>query len=162
VGQLQNLRVDFSEVSLANPLASGDRESVPSPEQVKESERFVAQRDAQMAAMLVVKELHLASNAENAVNCQSHAHTLFSLLTSAEALQHLSPTLYSNRCDHATTPRPSFSDSTGPQCYPLRRELWERERNRPAQQSKLPRRRRWQDTFDRRITRSMRWFILRQ
>ncbi|RSH88965.1 RNA polymerase II transcription factor B subunit 1 [Saitozyma podzolica] len=68
VGRLQNLRVDFSEVSLANPLASGDREAVPSPEQVKQTERFAAQRDAQLAAMLVVKELHLASNAENAVN----------------------------------------------------------------------------------------------
>jgi hypothetical protein len=78
VGRLQNLRVDFSEVSLANPLASGDREAVPSPEQVKQTERFAAQRDAQLAAMLVVKELHLASNAENAVNGE-FTHTLLAL-----------------------------------------------------------------------------------
>jgi transcription initiation factor TFIIH subunit 1 len=68
---LQEWRVDFSEVSLVNPVSSGDRESGLTTEQARQAERFRAQRDGQAAAMMVVKELHLASNAENAINSES-------------------------------------------------------------------------------------------
>ena len=69
--QIESWHLDFSEVALPTPSEGWEKnrlESGNSTEQARAYERFQAQKDAQAAAMLVVKELHLASNAENAVN----------------------------------------------------------------------------------------------
>ena len=67
-------RVDFSEVALPTPPGGWEQNRIDSghsADQARAYERFQAQKDAQAAAMQVVKELHLASNAENAVNGES-------------------------------------------------------------------------------------------
>ncbi len=63
--------MDFLEVALPTPPGGWEKnrlESGNSADQTRAYERFQLQKDAQAAAMQVVKELHLASNAEHAVN----------------------------------------------------------------------------------------------
>lgn len=72
--KIRSLHVDFSEVSLPTPpggWSQSQAESGGSREQAEQYERFAAQREGANFAMLVVKELHTASNTENAVNCES-------------------------------------------------------------------------------------------
>lgn len=64
----QSLQIDFSNVSVPNPIASPNRpkNAPPMPEEAADLEVFHNQRDSGIHAMGVVKDLHLASNAENA------------------------------------------------------------------------------------------------
>jgi hypothetical protein len=64
----QSLSLDFAEVSVPNPLAVRDRPKdapVDAEEQVA-LDKFHYQRDSGILAMGIVKDLHLASNTENA------------------------------------------------------------------------------------------------
>ena len=64
----QSLHIDFANVSVPNPIASPDRpkNAPPMPEEAADLALFHYQRDSGIHAMGVVKDLHLASNAENA------------------------------------------------------------------------------------------------
>lgn len=65
----RNLSVDFSTVSVPNPLTlrpDDMRDVPPTPEEKAAQEVYYHQRDAGLMAIGVVKDLHLASNAENA------------------------------------------------------------------------------------------------
>jgi len=64
----QSLHIDFTNVSVPNPIASPDRpkNAPPMPEEAADLALFHYQRDSGIHAMGVVKDLHLASNAENA------------------------------------------------------------------------------------------------
>lgn len=65
----QTLHVDFSSVCVPNPLTlrpDDMRDVPPTPEEQPALETFYRQRDAGLMAIGVVKDLHLASNAENA------------------------------------------------------------------------------------------------
>lgn len=71
IRQIEAWQVDFTEVAIPTPVGGWEKnrvESGNSAEQTRAYERFSAQKDAQAAAMVVVKDLHLASNAENAVS----------------------------------------------------------------------------------------------
>ena len=64
-----SLRVGFSTISVPNPLAlrhDDRRDSQATPEEQANIDYFHHQRDAGLLAMNVVKDLHLASNAESA------------------------------------------------------------------------------------------------
>ncbi|KAI9639283.1 TFIIH p62 subunit, N-terminal domain-containing protein [Dioszegia hungarica] len=58
---------DLSGVSLPNPISPQDREMGLSSEQQEAEKRFAAQRDGVQGAMMAVKGLHRASNAETAI-----------------------------------------------------------------------------------------------
>jgi hypothetical protein len=64
----QSLQIDFTNVSVPNPIANPNRpkNAPPMPEEAADLEVFHYQRDSGIHAMGVVKDLHLASNAENA------------------------------------------------------------------------------------------------
>jgi hypothetical protein len=58
---------DLSGVSLPNPITPQDREIGLTSEQQEAEKRFTAQRDGVQGAMMAVKGLHRASNAETAI-----------------------------------------------------------------------------------------------
>ena len=64
----QSLSLDFTNVSVPNPIARPDRpkDAPPMPEEAADLEVFHYQRDSGIHAIGVVRDLHLASNAENA------------------------------------------------------------------------------------------------
>jgi len=63
----QSLQLDFASVSVPNPLALRDqpKDAPPTPEEQVALDKFHYQRDSGILAMGIVKDLHLASNAEN-------------------------------------------------------------------------------------------------
>jgi hypothetical protein len=64
----QSLSLDFTNISVPNPIARPDRpkDAPPMPEEAADLEVFHYQRDSGIHAIGVVRDLHLASNAENA------------------------------------------------------------------------------------------------
>ena len=72
----KELKVEFTTVCVPNPITLRPEEMVDQPPTAEEQpalDFFHHQRDASMLAMNVVKDLHLASNAENA----EHGMSLF-------------------------------------------------------------------------------------
>lgn len=67
---MSSYSIDFSSISLPNPVTPADREAGLSTQQTRAAEKFANQRDGVLAATLVVKDLHVASNAETAINSE--------------------------------------------------------------------------------------------
>ncbi|KAK4688710.1 transcription initiation factor TFIIH subunit 1, partial [Tremellales sp. Uapishka_1] len=67
--QIRSWQLDFSEVSIPTPpggWASDRAAAEDADEQARQYEKYKIQRDTQAGAMQVVKDMHLAYNAENA------------------------------------------------------------------------------------------------
>lgn len=67
---LQSWQLDFSQTSLSSTITQADKDAGLSPEQKKAAEAYTSQRECQAVAMYVVKEMHNASNAENATSSE--------------------------------------------------------------------------------------------
>ena len=119
-------KLDFSDVSIPSPEA-GWQEARNSPEGEKLYQRYSLQRDGQAAAMQVVKDLHVAANAENAINRESLA------ICCKLMHQPLSPRPFLNRCDPAITPHASFYANTTPPFSRLPQTLFLRAQPCPPQ-----------------------------
>lgn len=122
-GLLSSSTIDFSAISLTNPVTATDRQAGLDPHQQAAADRFAMQRDGVTAAMLVVNDLHRASNAENANNGEFSPPACSSMLCIGVRISitvqiHYPPISWI-KCGPAITPRPSFFDNTGPLYFPL-------------------------------------------
>jgi hypothetical protein len=89
--RIRNWELDFEGVSLSAPPGGWQNPTVDIEAEVlaRRAEAFRVQRDTQAAAMQVVKEMHLVSNAENAISGGSFYNSGFACVPRLGVQRHL-------------------------------------------------------------------------